>query len=161
MSEISSLYTSKQTIYRKNAGKRSSRKRHGDIKHIVFQDGKPMMTEIIKVGNDPEDGRGKNDHRPRKRIKAGTAGNRQRRSSEEVLERKKKKLMERLKKAVQNSQTLWSKKEGIWISYQGSSGFLVKLFDQTDQCTSSTLMTQNQIIESNISGLLDSGWEIV
>ncbi len=143
MSEISSLYSSKQTIYKKNNGGRSSKKRNGDVKHIVFKDGKPVMTEIIKVAGsfDDIDMKKQGDRKERKRITAKAPGNRQRRSSEEVLVRKKRKLQDRLKKAIQQSQTLWSEKEGIYISYQGSSGFLVKLFDKSEHLTSSDLMT--------------------
>ncbi|MBU2510664.1 hypothetical protein KJ966_04980 [bacterium] len=161
MSEISNLYTSNQTIYRTNSKSSSSRGKNGDIKHIVFQDGEPVMTEIIKVSTDPDDTQKKDHNQSPRRIKDRASGNKEKRSSEEVLQRKKRKLSERLKMAVQKSQTLWSEKEGIWLSYQGSTGFLVKLFDDADRCTSSTLMTQNQIIESTIPGLLDAGWKII
>lgn len=161
MSEISSLYSSKQTIY-KRTGRNSRKNLHGDVKHIVYKDGKPLVTEIIKVHRD-EDEETKKDSRQskqRRTIKARQPS-KPRASSEEVIKRKQKKLSERLTNAVRNSQTLWSEKEGIWISYQGSQGFLVKLFDQSNQMISNEMMTQGQILESEIPGLLDTGWQVI
>lgn len=161
MSEVSKLYTSKQTIYRKNSGRKSSRSKHGDVKHIVFKDGVPVMTEIIRVNGDAEEKSNRREKRSGRVIKTRTQPSRQRRSTEEVVAKKREKLNGRLKKAVQQSQTLWSEKEGIWISYQGSSGFLVKKFDRSNRCESATMMTQQQIIDSSIPGILDTGWEVV
>ena len=160
MSEISSLYSSKQTVYRKS-GTRSNKHKHGDVKHIVYKDGVPAYTEVIRVHRKEGDEPARNDQTKRKRIKAGASKPRERRSSEAVLERKRQKLSDRLKKAIRNSQTLWSEKDGIWISYQGSQGFIVKQFDNSNRVVDQQLMTQAQILDCDIPGLLDTGWEIV
>lgn len=160
MSEISSLYSSKQTVYRKS-GTRSNKHKHGDVKHIVYKDGVPSYTEVIRVHRREKEESGLDRQSRPKRIKAGSTKNRERRSSEAVTERKRQKLSERLKKAIRNSQTLWSEKEGIWISYQGSRGFIVKQFDNANRVVDQQLMTQAQILECDIPGLLDTGWEVV
>ena len=160
MSEISSLYSSKQTVYRKS-GKRSIKHKHGDVKHIVYKDGVPSYTEVIRVHRRDSDESSPDNRSKPKRIKANSTKTRERRSSEEVVGRKRQKLSDRLKKAIRNSQTLWSEKEGIWISYQGSQGFIVKQFDNSNRVVDQQLMTQSQILESDIPGLLDTGWEIV
>lgn len=160
MSEISSLYSSKASIYRKNGGRRSEKSKHGNVKHIVFKDGSPQYTEIIQVSKECEEespsqsGEGKQ----RRRIKAGGASGTARRPSEEVLKSKKEKLNTRLKNAIRESQTLWSQKEGIWISYQGSNSFLVKLFNSNNRLLSSEMMSQNEIVESSIPGILEASW---
>ncbi len=159
MAEISGLYSSNRTVYRKT-GRRSSKNLHGDVKHTIYKDGEPLMCEIIKVGknkDEKEKRKASSGAKPR-RIKAAT---RERRSGEEVLKEKKEKLSKRLKKAIQLSQTLWSEKEGIYISYQGSRGFLVKLYNDNQDEVRNEIMTQAQIIESSIPGLLDTGWETV
>lgn len=159
MSGISSLYSSNQTVYRKK-GKRSSKGKHGDVKHIVFKEGVPVYTEIIRVQRQEEEEKPKTGSKP-KRIRASNNDSSERKSSEAVLQRKKTKLNERLKNAIKRSQTLWSEKEKIWISYQGSQGFLVKRFDETDRMISSDIMTQSQLLEGTIPGLLDTGWKVV
>jgi predicted RNase H-like nuclease (RuvC/YqgF family) len=160
MSEISSLYTSRQTVYKKT-GKKSTKNKHGDVKHIVYKDGAPLYTEVIKVHRKEEEESNRDNQSRPKRIRAGSTKNRERRSSEEVLDRKRKKLADRLKNAIRNSQTLWSEKDGIWISYQGSQGFIVKQFDQSNRVINQQLMTQAQILKCDIPGLLDTSWEIV
>ena len=159
MADISSLYSSSRTVYRKT-GKQSSKNLHGDVKHIIYKEGRPVVTEIIRVKKDPDQTPHRNPEmglKP-KRIRAAT---RERRSSDEVLRSKKDKLSDRLKKAIQLSQTLWSEKEGIYISYQGSHGFLVKLYNENQQEIRNEIMSQAQILESAIPGLLDTGWEVV
>ena len=160
MSEISSLYSSKQTVYRKSR-KQSDKHKHGDIKHIVYRDGVPVLREVIRVNREDQDNTPAERQAKPKRIKADRSPARERRSSSEVLEKKRKKLALRLKNAVQKSQTLWSEREGIWISYQGRQGFLVKLFDQSNREVHREMMTQTQILEGSIPGILDTGWEIV
>ncbi len=160
MSEISSLYSSKQTVYRKS-GTRSDKHKHGDVKHIVYKEGVPAYTEVIRVHRKEKEEATPDKRAKKRRIKAGESRTRDRRSSEAVLEKKRQKLSERLKKAIRNSQTLWSEKEGIWISYQGSQGFIVKQFDTSNRVVDQQLMTQAQILDCNIPGLLDTGWEIV
>jgi hypothetical protein len=133
------------------------------MKHIVYKEGNPVLTEIIKINRtdlERDDESGNRSALPR-RIKSAGGETRERRSNSEVLERKRKKLADRLKTAIQKSQTLWSEKEGIWISYQGSRGFLVKLFDPSNRVVSNEIMTQSQLLVSTIPGLLDTGWEVV
>lgn len=159
MAGISSIYSSRQTVFKKGGNKRTGKSKHGDVKHIVFRDGKPLYTETIKISPVNEDKPKPSGQSGRRRIKAGSSTNRQRRSSEEVIKTKKEKLTNRLKKAVRESLTLWSEKEGIWISYQGQNGFLVKQFNDQNRCVSSEMMTMTGLVESSIPGLLDATWE--
>ncbi len=159
MSEISSLYSSKQTVYR-TKGKRSNKSKNGDVKHVVYKDGIPSYTEVIRVTRKEKEESFQDGQSKPRRIKAAQTRTQERRSSEDVLKRKKQKLAERLKNAIRKSQTLWSEKDGIWISYQGSQGFLVKQFDNSNRVVNQQLMTHSQILESSIPGLLDTGWKI-
>lgn len=161
MAEVSKLYTSKQTIYRRTSGKRTARSKHGDVKHIIFKDGQPQYTEIIRVGRDEETAQQKQNRSNPKRIKAKRTPGYSRRSSEEVAREKKEKLQNRLNDAARKSLTLWSEKDQIWISYQGSPGFLVKRFSGENRLLSSQLMSQKEIVDSAIPNLLDTSWEIV
>lgn len=163
MSEISSLYSSKASIYRKNGGEKSIKSKHGNVKHIVFKDGQPHYTEIIQVSNqqEKEASSNKREEKKRRRIKAGGTAAAPRRPSEEVLKSKKEKLNLRLKNAIRESQTLWSEKEGIWVSYQGNNRFLVKLFNSNNRLLSSEMMNQMEIVESSIPGILDTSWKKV
>ncbi len=159
MSKVSRLYRSVDNIYHTNTSHSSSKTKNGDIKHIFFKDGKPVMTEIIRVGSDTEvskEGRAK----PKRRsTRPAQCRKRSRRSSQEVLLKKRNKLAERLKKAVQSSETLWSEKKGILISYQGNPGFLVKLFSSANRPISEKFMTKEEVLESSIPGILDTGWQ--
>lgn len=158
MAKVSRLYTSVDNIYQNRSRKDSAKGKHGDVKHIVFKDGVPVRTEIIQVKKKTEkestrDAKG--SRRNRSRIIAP------RQSSEAILEKKRKKLSERLKKAVTGSQTLWSEGEGIWLSYQGNQSFLVKQFSPKNQLMRKSLMTQKELLDSAIPGLLDASWQVL
>ena len=161
MSEISNLYSSKDTIYQKKTGEKSDKSKNGNVKHIVFEEGAPVYTEIIKVSRDAEvDLTSKSDTEPTpSRIRASRSANAPKRSSDEVLKGKKAKLSMRLKKAVRESQTIWSEKNGIWISYQGRSGFLVKQFTPENRLLNSEMMSQTEILECSIPGILETSWK--
>ncbi len=167
MAGVSGIYRTTDNIYKVNTGRNSSNNRNGDVKHIIFRDGKPVMTEVIRVGNDPEASTenealtSKQTKLKPKKDQSKKFSGRPRRSSEEVMREKKAKLSEKLKLAVRSSHTLWSEKKGIWISYQGSQKFLVKLYTSQSQLKSKEIMTQAEILESSIPGLLDASWEKV
>ena len=159
MSEVSSVYTSTDVIYRTGAKRESSRGKNGDVKHIIFRDGKPVKTEIIKVAQDPsasDDGSAKSN---RRRIRAVSGRTQSRKSSGRVLMEKKLKLSERLQTAIRSSHTLWSEKEGIWISYQGNQKFLVKRFTDANVLISQNVMSSDEILEGSIPGVLNTGWQ--
>jgi hypothetical protein len=159
MSDVSGLYSSNRTHY-KRTGRKSSKGLNGDLKHIRYKDGEPIQTEIIKVATRDED-TGKHSSSSGSKPKRIKAARKERRSNEEVTKQKKGKLSDRLKKAIQLSQTLWSEKDGIYISYQGSRGFLVKLYNESQTVIRNEIMTQAQIMESTIPGILDAGWKVV
>ncbi len=161
MGDVSRAYSSTHTIYRKNTGKKAGKKKHGDVKHIVFRDGKPVMTEILKVGNDTDEKSNAKSASDPRRIRSKRSENQPRRSKEAVIAGKKNNLSARLKKAVQESLTLWNEKNGIWISYQGMAGFLVKLYSPANKLLSSNMMTKEEIVDSSIPGIFDTGWEKV
>ncbi|MCP4753843.1 MAG: hypothetical protein GY866_23410 [Proteobacteria bacterium] len=160
MAEVSSVYNMKN-IYKTGARKKSNKDKNGDIKHIVFKDGIPVMTEIIKVGRSSEEPSGKSSTSKPRRIRSAKSDTRPRRSSEDVLKEKKGKLSQKLKKAVLESQTLWSEKAGVWISYQGEQGFLVKQYTPTNHLMSKKIMTREEILDSPINGILDTKWQIL
>ena len=159
MSEVSSVYTSSDIIYRTGSKRGSSRGKNGDIKHIIFKDGEPVRTEIIKVARDDLAANDDSSKRNRRRIRARSGKSLSRRSSGRVLMEKKLKLSERLQTAIRSSNTLWSEKEGIWISYQGNQKFLVKRFTEANVLISQNLMTSEEILEGTIPGVLNTGWQ--
>lgn len=159
MSKISNLYTSTDNIYQ-TGGKRSSTKGlNGDVKHIVFKDGKPAYTEVIQVSKDPEKiprnvkENSSSQRRSGRRIIASN------RTSEEARVEKKKKLSDRLRKAMAGSETLWNEKNGLWISYQGNQQFLLKRYSGSNQLLDKSVMSSQEIIDSDIPGILDAGWK--
>ncbi len=159
MAKVSRLYTSVDNIYQTRSRHGSAKGKNGDVKHIVFKDGVPVRTEIIRVKQKKEreesnDSKG-NRRRNRSRITAP------RQSSEAVLEKKRKKLSDRLKKAISSSQTLWCEAEGIWLSYQGNQSFLVKQFSPKNQLLNKSVMTQGELLDSSIPGLLDASWQVL
>jgi len=159
MSEVSNVYRSSDVIYRTGSRRESSRGKNGDIKHIIFRDGKPVKTEIIRVAQDHsalDDGSAKSN---RRRIRARSGRTQSRKSSGRVLMEKKLKLSERLQTAIRSSHILWSEKEGIWISYQGNQKFLVKRFTKANVLINQNLMTSEEILEGSIPGVLNTGWQ--
>jgi len=158
MAKVSKLYTSVDNIYQTRSRRETPKEKPGDVRHIVFRDGVPVRTEIIQVSKRDErkdnerKGTGRQNH---SRITAP------RQSSEAVLEKKRKKLAERLKKAIICSQTLWSESEGIWLSYQGNQSFLVKRYATGNQLLSKTVMTQSELLACSIPGLLDTSWQVL
>lgn len=159
MSEVSKLYSSKN-IYGNRSRRDVTKDKHGDVKHIVFKDGKPVMTEIIRVGRKEEEQKQRTPGGTR-RIRAPRQGGGRRATSEEALRKKKQKLADRLKKAIYQSLTLWSEREKIWISYQGGKNFLVKRFGSADNQLDSRMMTLDEIVESEIPNILETGWEVM
>jgi len=159
MSEVSSVYSSTDVIYRTGSKRGSIRGKNGDVKHIIFKDGEPIRTEIIKVERDNESAYEGSSKRKSKRFRTGTSRSRTRKSSGRVLMEKKLKLSERLQTAIRSSQTLWSEKEKIWISYQGNQNFLVKRFTPANILISQDIMTSDEILEGTIPGVLNTGWQ--
>ncbi|MFH2131868.1 MAG: hypothetical protein ABIK68_15955 [bacterium] len=161
MTEVSKLYSSVDNIYQTKSRADTTKGEHGDVKHIVFKDGIPIKTEIIRVKRKKEretvPGSKENRAGTRSRISAPQP----RQSDEAVLETRRKKLADRLKTAIQHSQTLWSEKQGIWLSYQGNQGFLVKQFSPKNQLLSKTVMTQAELMESSMPGLLEANWRVL
>lgn len=158
MAKVSKLYTSVDNIYQTRSRQSSVSGKHGDVKHIVFKDGVPVRTEIIQVKKkEREEKQELNQVRRRNRSRITAP----RQSSEAVYEKKRKKLSERLKKAITASQTLWSEGEGIWLSYQGNQSFLVKQFSPKNQLLNKAVMTQNELLDSSIPGLLDTSWQVL
>ena len=159
MSEVSNLYSSPEVIYRVHSRRKSDKGKNGDVKHIVFKDGQPVYTEIIRVNPVSEEDRSgrRRDNglgqRPVKRI-----GRRPARSNEVVLSEKKKKLSDRLKRAMSTSETLWSEKTRVLISYQGNQRFLVKRYSETNQVIEKNVMSRTDLLECAIPGILDTGW---
>lgn len=152
MSDISSIYTTSENIYRTGAVKESAKGKNGDIKHTVYRDGKPVAVETIRVAK-PEEEETKRDNSGKRTIRANT-GSRNKVGSEA----KKKKLSDYLRKAVHSSATLWSEKKGILISYQGNQGFLVKQFTPTNRLISTELLSQEEILDSSIPGIFETTW---
>lgn len=159
MAKVSKLYTSVDNIYQTKSRKDSEKGKHGDVKHIVFKDGVPVKTEIIRVKQKQEETENKQAMEGRRRNRSRIAAPRQ--SSEEVLDKKRKKLSDRLKKAISGSQTLWSEGEGIWLSYQGNQSFLVKQFSPKNQLLNKTVMTSTELLNSDIPGLLNANWKVL
>ena len=159
MSEVSSVYSSSDVIYRTGSKGESRRRKNGDVKHIIFKDGQPVRTEIIRVGRDEDPTDDRPSERRSKRIRAQPVRSSPRKSSGRVLMEKKLKLSERLQTAIRSSQTLWSEKEGIWISYQGNQNFLVKRFTPANDLISQHVMTSEEIMEGTIPGVLNTGWK--
>lgn len=158
MAKVSRLYTSVDNIYQTRSRHGSAKDKHGDVKHIVFKDGVPVRTEIIQVQKkEREENRKQKDSHRRNRSRITAP----RQSTEEVLEQKRKKLSDRLRKAISSSQTLWSEAEGIWLSYQGNQSFLVKRFSPKNQLLSKITMTQGELLDSTIPGLLDASWKVL
>ena len=157
MSDISSIYTTRDNIYNAGPGKKSSKGKNGDVKHTIFKDGKPVAVNTIKVARPEDEEQPKRDNSGKRVIRANGSqtGSRNTVSSET----KKKKLSEYLRKAVNTSSTLWSEKKGILISYQGDQGFLVKQFTPTDRLISKELLSQEEILNSSIPGIFDTSWK--
>lgn len=158
MAKVSKLYTSVDNIYQTRSRRDTARGEHGDVRHIVFKDGVPVRTEIIRVKKKETWEENKPKHERRRNRSRITAP---RQSSESVLEKKRKKFSERLKKAINSSQTLWSEGEGIWLSYQGNQSFLVKRYSPKNQLLSKSVMTQGELLDSSIPGLLDANWQVL
>ncbi len=156
MSTISNLYSSRDTIYRKRNSRSSVRGKNGDVKHIIFKDGKPVKTELIRVSSRKEESEARQDKpSTRRKIKAGSKSPSKRGTSE----KKRAKLEQRLKTAIRDSQTLWSEKDGIWVSYQGSQGFLVKQFTPTNRLLEQRIMTTEEILGCSIPGIFETSWQ--
>jgi len=158
MSKVSKLYSSVDNIYQTKSREESAKGKNGDVKHIVYRDGVPVRSEIIRVEKKSQETSqdSKGSRRPnRSRISAP------RQSSEAVFEKKRKKFSERLKKAIVSSQTLWSEGAGIWLSYQGNQSFMVKRYSPQNQLLSKGVMTQGELLDSSIPGMLDTSWKVV
>lgn len=162
MSSISNLYSSRDTIYNKRNSKSSTRGKHGDVKHTIFKDGEPVRTEVILIAAREEESSSE-QQKPssRRTIKADSKNPTSRTSRRDTSEKNREKLEQRLKDAARNSQTLWSEKNGIWVSYQGSQGFLVKQFTPTNRLLEQRIMTTEEILSSDIPGLFDTSWKKV
>ncbi len=159
MSTISNLYSSRDTIYQKKNSRSSARGKNGDVKHIIFKDGEPVKTELIRVSSREEEPSPQHKSSGRRRIKAGSKNPTSKRSRQDASEKKRVKLAQRLKTAIRDSQTLWSEKDGIWVSYQGSQGFLVKQFTPTNRLLEQRMMTTEEILASSIPGIFDTSWK--
>ncbi len=157
MTEVSKLYSSVDNIYQTDSRRNPTKDKHGDVKHIVYKDGVPVRTEIIRVSRKKEQAAAGNKSGNRSRISARQP----RKSSESLLGERRKKFAERLKTAIQRSQTLWSEGQGLWLSYQGSQSFLVKHFSPKNQLLSKAVMTQNELLEGTIPGLLEASWKVL
>jgi len=165
MSEVSRLYSSPDTVYRTGARSHRNRGLNGDVKHIVYKDGKPVVTEIIPISRPQEP----KPTRLPKAAKPGTtrpvpdhpSGGHFRQNSQETAQRKRQKLLDRLKRAIAASETLWSAKSGIWLSYQGEHRFLVKRFTTDNRLISKQLLPLEEILAGAVPGILDTGWEKV
>jgi len=157
MSEVSKLYSSVDNIYQRDSRRDTTKGKHGDVKHIVFKDGVPVRTELIRVHRKNEQEQSGNPKGNRSRISARQP----RKSNESLLGEKRKKLAERLKSAIQRSQTLWSERQGIWLSYQGNQSFLVKQFSPKNQMLSKSVMTESELLEGAIPGLLEASWRVL
>lgn len=159
MADVSRLYTSVDNIYQTRSRNKPAKGDHGDIKHIVFKDGVPVRTEIIRVRQKKERDEPKKDGSKGRVRRNRIAMPRQ--SDEAVLEKKRRKMAERLKTAINRSQTLWSEKDGIWLAYQGQQSFLVKQFSPTHQLLKKSVMTEKELLDSEIPNLLDTSWQVV
>ena len=157
MTEVSKLYSSVDNIYQTDSRRDTTKGKHGDVKHIVFKDGVPVRTELIRVKRQKEQEEPGSPKRNRSRISAGQP----KKSSGSLFEERKKRLTERLKNAIQRFQTLWSEGKGIWLSYQGNQNFLVKQFSPKNQLLSKTMMTQKELLESAIPGLFEASWRVL
>jgi hypothetical protein len=165
MSEVSRLYSSPDTIYRTGVRRDSGRGLHGDVKHTVFKDGVPVVTEIIPVKR-PESVLPTPQLKKRSVVRTRPDSDRRQGddSREETgsgLAQKKRKLQTRLKQAIAASETLWSRKHRIWLSCQGSGQFLVKRYTTDNQLISKQLLTVEEILDGSIPGIFDTGWEKV
>jgi hypothetical protein len=157
MTEVSKLYSSVDNIYQTDSRRNPAKDKHGDVKHIVYKDGVPVRSEIIRVKRKKELEEAGNKTSNSSRISARQP----RKTSESLLGERKKKLAERLKNAIQRSQTLWSEGQGIWLSYQGNQSFLVKQFSPKNQLLSKAVLTQNELLEGRIPGLLEASWRVL
>lgn len=144
-------------IYRTDTRRDSVKGKNGDVKHIVYKEGVPVKTEIIRVNRKQDSESERNPKENRSRISMGQP----RKTDESILKDRRKKLSERLKNAILRSQTLWSEGKGIWLSYQGNQSFLVKQFSPKNQLLSKTLMTQSDLLKSDIPGLLEASWKVL
>ncbi len=160
MSTISNLYSSRDTIYQKRNSRSSARGKNGDVKHIIFKDGKPVKTELIRVSSrEEEPSSPQHKASGRRRIKAGSKSQAIKKSRRTPSEKRREKLAQRLKTAMRDSQTLWSEKDGIWVSYQGTQGFLVKQFTPTNRLLEQRVMTTEEILASSIPGIFGTSWQ--
>ena len=157
MTEVSKLYSSVDNIYQTESRRKPAKGKHGDVKHIVYKDGVPVKTEIIRVKRkkDPEEEHGS------KRNQSRISMRQPRKSDESILAGRRKKLSERLKNAILRSQTLWSEGKGIWLSYQGNQSCMVKQFSPKNQLLSKAVMTQSELLQGDIPGLLEASWKVV
>ncbi len=132
MTEVSKLYSSVDNIYQTDSRRNITKDKHGDVKHIVYKDGVPVRTEIIRVKRKKE----REETGSRSGNRSQISARQPKKSSKSILAESRKKLAERLKNAIRRSQTLWSEGQGIWLSYQGNQSFLVKHFSPKNQLLS-------------------------
>lgn len=157
MSGISKFYDANSHIYKGGSGEKDNDKsRNGDVVHTVYRNGEPVKTEVIRVK------KAKKTEAQDKIRRVRTSGEKSSGQSQrsKPLEEKDK-FRQRLKQAIEKSQTLWNEKTGLLISYQGGKDFLVKTYSAENRLRSEKMMTLEEIMESSIPGLFQTGWKVM
>ena len=158
MSQVSGFYNSSDTVYLKSGKKSESRGKNGDVKHIVFKDGKPVYTEIIRVHRKEKQDESTVGESPR-RIRSKRTNSSNSSSHRVVTDQQKSKLADRLNDVMRQSQTIWSQKAGLYVSYQGKNSFLVKKFSPTNRVLSQNTMTKEEILSGVIPEIFTTTWK--
>jgi len=156
MSQVSGFYNSNDTVYVNSPKKKSeSKDKNGDVKHIIFKDGKPVHTEIIRVRRKAKQDEPTTGGAPR-RIRSNASNSR---SSAGATDQQKTKLDARLNDVMRQSLTIWSQKTGLYISYQGQNSFLVKKFSPTNRVLSQNTMTKEELLSGDIPEIFTTTWK--
>lgn len=158
MSQVSGFYNSNDTVYVKSGKGNKPKAQNGDVKHIIFEDGKPVYTEIIRVNRKKSTDEALSE-KTSQRIKTAKSNSSKTKSSKMITDQQKGKLADRLNDVMRNSLTLWSSKTGLYVSYQGENSFLVKKFSPTNRVLSENLMTKEELLSGSIPEIFTATWK--